>query len=50
MCECRRSFQAKSEDQLSLGLCDTCFDALRHLGEPVINVHVKVRAHERNVC
>jgi hypothetical protein len=27
--ECHRSFQAKSEDQLSLELCDSCFHALR---------------------
>ena len=41
--ECHRSFRAKSEDQLSLQLCDSCFDAARHLQEPVINVHVKAR-------
>lgn len=40
--ECHRSFHAKSEDQLSLELCDACFDALRHLREPILSVHVKV--------
>lgn len=43
--ECHRSFHAKSEDQLSLQLCDSCFDAARHVGEPVVNIHVKVRPH-----
>jgi len=43
--ECHRSFRAKSEDQLSLKLCDTCFDALRQHREPVISVHVKARPH-----
>lgn len=43
--ECHRSFRAKSEDQHCLELCDTCFDALRHLREPVISVHIKVRPH-----
>lgn len=43
--ECHRSFQAKCEDQLSLELCDHCFDNLRHLREPILSVHVKVRAH-----
>jgi len=38
--ECHRSFRAKSEDQLCLELCDQCFDLLRHLGEPVISMHV----------
>lgn len=41
--ECHRSFRARSEGQLSLDLCDTCFDAVRHLREPVISVHVKAR-------
>jgi len=41
--ECHRSFRAKSEDQLCLDLCDSCFDALRQLREPVISVHVKAR-------
>ena len=44
--ECHRSFHAKSEDQLCLELCDNCFDMLRHLREPVISVHVKVRPHK----
>jgi hypothetical protein len=43
--ECHRSFHAKSEDQLSLQLCDSCFDVARHVGEPVVNIHVKVRPH-----
>jgi len=41
--ECHRSFRARSEDQLSLALCDTCFDAVRYLREPVISIHVKAR-------
>jgi len=41
--ECHRTFHARSEDQLCLALCDACFDALRHVSEPVITVHVKVR-------
>jgi len=41
--ECHRSFRAKCEDQLSLELCDSCFDALRQHREPVISVHVKPR-------
>jgi hypothetical protein len=41
--ECRRSFHAKSEDQLSLELCDACYDALRHAREQIISVHVKAR-------
>lgn len=45
--ECHRSFRAKSEDQDSVGLCDTCFDAVRHTQEPVISIHVKVRPHGR---
>jgi hypothetical protein len=28
---------------LCLDLCDSCFDALRQLREPVISVHVKAR-------
>jgi len=43
--ECHRSFRAKSEDQLSVSLCDHCFDAARHLTEPVVSIHVKVRPH-----
>jgi hypothetical protein len=42
--ECHHTFQAKSEDQLSLELCDSCFEALRSLREPVISIHVKPRA------
>jgi hypothetical protein len=41
-CECHRSFHPKSEDQLSLELCDSCFGALRQPGEPLRSVHVKV--------
>jgi hypothetical protein len=41
--ECHRSFRAKCEDQLSLKLCDTCFDAFRHVSEPVVSIHVKIR-------
>jgi len=43
--ECHRSFRAKNEDQLSLNLCDHCFDAARHLTEPVISIHVKILPH-----
>ena len=43
-CECHRSFRAKSEDQLCLELCDSCFDAMRQPHEPVISVHVKPRS------
>lgn len=43
--QCHRSFRARTEDQLSLCLCDHCFDAARHVSEPVISVHVKVRPH-----
>ena len=46
--ECRRTFHAKSEDQLSLDLCDSCFEALRSLREPVISVHVKPRPQRTN--
>jgi hypothetical protein len=41
--ECRRTFHAKSEDQLSLTLCDVCFEDLRSLREPTISIHVKPR-------
>ena len=41
--ECHHTFHAKSEDQFCLQLCDTCFEALRSLREPVISVHVKAR-------
>jgi len=40
--DCHRSFRAKSEDQLSLELCDTCFHALRHPEASIPAVHVKV--------
>lgn len=40
---CHRSFHAKCEDQLSLELCDHCYDLFRNHREPVITVHVKVR-------
>ena len=39
--ECHRSFHAKCEDQLSLELCDHCFDMFRHVREPILSVHVK---------
>ncbi len=41
--ECQRTFHARSEDQMSLQLCDSCLEALRSLREPVISVHVKPR-------
>ena len=41
--ECRRTFHAKSEDQLSLTLCDVCLEDLRSLREPTISIHVKPR-------
>ena len=44
--ECHRSFHAKCEDQLSLELCDHCFDLFRHLREPILSVHVKVRPRQ----
>jgi hypothetical protein len=40
---CHRSFHAKCEDQLSLTLCDHCFDMFRDHCEPVLTVHVKAR-------
>jgi len=40
--DCHRSFRPRSEDQLSLELCDSCFDALRHPGERLQAVRVKV--------
>jgi len=43
--ECQRSFRARSEDQLCLELCDDCFDALRHMREPILSIHVKARPH-----
>ena len=43
--ECHRSFHAKCEDQLSLELCDHCFDLFRHLREPILSVRVKARPH-----
>jgi len=42
--ECHHTFHAKSEDQLCLELCDSCFEALRSLGEPVLSIHLKLRA------
>jgi hypothetical protein len=41
--ECQHTFHAKSEDQLCLELCDSCFEALRSLREPVISIHIKPR-------
>ena len=43
--ECHRTFHPKNEDQLSLELCDSCFEALRSLREPVISIHIKPRPH-----
>lgn len=40
--ECHRTFRPKSEDQLSLELCDSCFEALRQPGERLHSVRVKV--------
>ena len=48
--ECHRSFRAKSEDQLCLELCDSCFDAMRQPYEPVISVHVKPRSFRPPSC
>jgi len=45
--ECHRAFRAKNEDQFCLELCDTCFDALRYLREPVISIHIKARSQNR---
>ena len=42
---CHRSFRAKCEDQLSLELCDRCFDALCHSSKQIRNVQVKARPH-----
>ena len=42
------SFHAKSEDQFCLELCDSCFDNLRYLREPILSVHVKPRSHRRS--
>ena len=41
--ECHRTFRAKTEDQLCLELCNSCFENLRSLREPIISVHVKPR-------
>ena len=41
--ECHRTFRAKTEDQLCLELCNSCFEDLRSLREPIISVHVKPR-------
>jgi uncharacterized UBP type Zn finger protein len=40
--ECHRSFRPQSEDQLSLALCDSCFEAFRHRGDRSHSVRVKV--------
>ena len=40
---CHRSFRAKSADQLCLELCDSRFDAVRQLREPMMSVRVKPR-------
>jgi hypothetical protein len=40
--ECHRSFRAKTEEQLAAGLCPHCYEAARHISEPVLSIHVKV--------
>lgn len=40
--ECARSFRPKCEDQLSVELCDQCFDALRQPVASLPTVRVKV--------
>jgi hypothetical protein len=45
--ECHRSFHAKSEDQLSLLLCEHCFHAMQNHRKPVISVHVRPRPQRR---
>jgi hypothetical protein len=40
---CHRSFQAKSEDQLCLSLCEHCRDALQNQREPVLSIHIRPR-------
>lgn len=40
--ECHRSYRAKTEEQLALGLCNHCFDKAHHLTDSVVSVHVKV--------
>jgi hypothetical protein len=42
--ECHLTFHAKSEDQLCLELCDSCFEDLRLLREPAISIRIKPRA------
>jgi hypothetical protein len=46
--ECHRSFHGKSEDQLSLSLCEHCFDAMQNHREPVISVPVRPRPQRRS--
>ncbi len=41
--ECHQTFYARNEDQFCLELCDTCFDALRYLREPIISVRTRGR-------
>jgi len=43
--ECHRNFWPKNEDQRLPGLCDRCFEAVRHTGEAVMSVHVHVLPH-----
>jgi hypothetical protein len=40
---CHRTFHGKSEDQISLQLCDECLEAVQCGNEPVPCVHVKAR-------
>ncbi len=46
--ECHRSFHAKTEDQLSLAVCDHCLDTIQNQREPVISVHVRPRSCRRS--
>jgi hypothetical protein len=46
-CECHRSFHAKNEDQLSVSLCDHCFEVARHASKPIVSVLVRVLPHRR---
>jgi hypothetical protein len=45
---CHRSFHAKSEDQLCIGLCDHCLDGIQNHREAIISVHVRPRPQRRN--
>jgi len=45
--ECHRTFRPRSEDQLSVELCDSCFEAFRHPGERIHTIRVKVAKKDR---